>query len=549
MMSVKNKNVLAFNKDDKFYYQRAMRLIDNMEYIRGIKMLKAAIALQPDNIEYRMDLCEALSDIGYYAKSIEEVIRIIVKSNEIDPKCYYLLGYNYYELGEYIKALNMFERYLAIMPDGDLSEDVIEFLENIEDFTVSSWNEYSMFPGHLYSTKSDITNIDETRMSDDIEVWAREQNIKALMAYSKKEYDESVKICRNILSKLPRQNAVLCTLALSLYKTHEKKESIEIAENLALNAANDEEELFRVCYVLCELELDSYARDILKKLKVLMPYMEKINHYLAISNYNCKDYESARRLWNSCIQVDGDSYQYGWYIDKANNPDGDRLEYTDYLPDEAIDENIEYLEDVIAKKESGEETDLWKDEKFKKIVIGTLERCTHETQKKLLHIIFDSADEEREAIFRTFLLNNSVGEKNKNEILSFLHHMNAKEPFLMMTDYQLVDVAINVISVDNNSKNDFVKVLNYAVDNICIDKKEKEMVVALWSAVAIKFMIANRRVKKTELWAAGFYYVAMQEKYEETELIKKAKEHGISRKSLKDVVKRIIEKKGEKHDY
>ena len=84
---------------------------------------------------------------------------------------------------------------LAIMPDGNLSEDVIEFLENIEDFTVSSWNEYSMFPGHLYSTKSDITNIDETRMSDDIEVWAREQNIKALMAYSKKEYDESVKIC------------------------------------------------------------------------------------------------------------------------------------------------------------------------------------------------------------------------------------------------------------------------------------------------------------------------------------------------------------------
>ena len=549
MMSEKNKKVLTFNRDDKFYYQRANRLIDNMEYIRGIKMLNFAITKNPKNTEYRLSFCEVLSDIGYYSKSNEEIIKIMVIDKDINPQCYYMLGYNYYELGEYIKALNMFEKYLSINPTGELSDEAFLFLENIEDFTLNTWQEYSMFPSHIYSTKSDITNIDETRMSDDIDVWAREQNIKALMAYSKKEFEESIKICRNILNKLPRLNGVLCTLALALNKNGETSESIEIAKALVNSSENNEDDMFRVSFVLCELKMDSEAKELLKKLKTLMPYTEKINHYLAVAYYNCKDYENARKLWNTCLEIDSGSYMYQWYIEQTLNPIITRIEYNDYLPDSVLLENIRYLEELTAQDKSDTDEEIWNDEKFKKIFFDTLEKCNDEVQKRLIHIIFNQAGKEREVIFRTFLLSDYISEKNKNEILSFLHHIEAKEPFLMMTDYQLVDVAINVISVDNNSKNDFIQVLNYAVDNICKDKREKEMVIALWSSVAIKFMIANKRIRKTSLWAVGFYFVAMKDKYLEEVLLGEAQEHGVSKKSLKDIAKMIMEKKGEKHDY
>ena len=548
-MSDNNKNILTFNQDDKFYYQRAMRLIDDLEYARGIKMLNIAIKQDPSNIEYRMSLCDVLTDIGYYSKSIDEIINIMVIDEEIDAKCYYMLGCNYYELGDYIKALNMFERYLTENPEGDLSEEVFYFLENIEQYTLTTWQEYSIFPSHIYSTKSDITNIEETRMSDDIDVWAKEQNIKALMAYSKKEYAETTKICKNILNKLPRQNSVLCTIVLSLYKEGKVDESIELAKGLAEDVPNKMEELLRVSFVLCELKMDIEAMEVLQKLKMQMPYSEKINHFLAIAYYNCGDYENARKLWNICFEINGDSHKYQWYIDNCSDNKVKRLEYIDFLPNVAVIENISYLEKLISEKEIYSELNLWEDDKFRKIVLESLEKCNTDVQKKLIHIIYDYASNEREGIFRKFLLSDYIGDKNKNEILSLLHHMGAKEPFLMMTDYQLVDVAINVISVDNNSKDEFVKALNYAINNICEDKKEKEMVLAFWSSVAVKFMIDNKRIKNIPLWAIGFYSVAMKGKYTQEELVDRAMDHDINKRSMLSVMKMINEKKEEKNDY
>ena len=545
-MADKSKNVLEFKQDDKFYYQRAMRLIDNYEFTRGIKMLNMAIKQKPNNIEYRMSLCDILTDIGYYSKSIEEIINIMVIDSDFDSRCYYMLGYNYYELGDYIKALNMFERFLSIDPEGDLSDEVFFFLENIEQFTVTSWKDYSIFPSHIYSTKSDITNIDETRISEDIDVWGREQNIKALMAYSKKEYVESTKICENILSKLPRQSSVLCTLSLSLYKEGKIDESLKMAKSLSDNVQNNLEDLFRVSFVLCELKMDSSAKEVLQKLKLLMPYSEKINHYLAVAYYNCGDYENARKLWEVCYEINSESYKYQWYLNNLNNPHLKRLEYSDYLPAFAVLENIAYMEKLLHERDDNPELNCWDDDKFRNIVLGSLEKCTEEVQEKLLHIINENAGEEREAVFRKFLLSDFISEKNKNEILSFLHHIDAKEPFLMMAENQLVDVAINVISVDNNSKNDFVEVLNYAINNICADENEKEQVAAFWSSVAIKFMIDNRRIKNIKLWAAGFYWAAVIEMYTEEKLEELARLLGVSMKSLKRVLKMINEKKGEK---
>ncbi|MEX1377603.1 MAG: tetratricopeptide repeat protein [Eubacteriales bacterium] len=547
-MSQNKKNILKFNQDDKFYYQRAMKLLDDMEFARGIKMLNIAIKQQPENIEYRMSLCDALTDIGYYSKSIDEVINIMVLEEDIDPKCYFMLGHNYYELGDYIKALNMFERYLSENPEGDLSEDVYFFLDNIEEMNMTSWEEHGLFPSHIYSTKSDITNIDETRISDDIETWAKEQNIKALMAYSKQEYEETTKICRNILSKMPRQSSVQCTLALSLYKEGGIEESKELAKGLAENVTTDIDDLFRVSFVVCELEMDEYAQEVLKKLKAYMPYSEKINHFLAISYYNCGDYENARKLWQLCYEINFDSHKYKWYIDNTYDKNVKRLKYSNVLPTAAVLENIRYLEKLLAEKEEKPNLNLWENEKFKMILLESLEKCTEDVQSKLLHIIYDYANEQREGIFRKFLLSDYISEKNKNEILSFLHHMDAKEPFLMMTDFQLVDVAINVISVDNKSKSEFVQALNIAINTICENKKEKDKLIALWTNAAIKFMIENKRIKNILLWAYGFYSVAMEDDYSLEELVEKAKAGKIKKASLINVINEIKAEKDKKDD-
>ncbi len=93
-----------------------------MEIVRGINMLYMAIDSDPDNTQYRMKLCEVLSDIGYYKRSVDEVQNIILIEKDIKPKCFFLLGCNYYELGYYVKALNMFERYMHEESDENYSD-------------------------------------------------------------------------------------------------------------------------------------------------------------------------------------------------------------------------------------------------------------------------------------------------------------------------------------------------------------------------------------------------------------------------------------------
>lgn len=544
-MANKNKNLLTFKQDDKFYYNRANRLIDDLEFSRGIKLLYNAIKLKPKNIEYRIELSRVLIDIGYYGKSIDEINKIIIIEEKITPECFYLLGVNYYEIGEYVKALNMFERYLAEDAEGEHSELVYYYLDNIEYLTVTSWQDYSIFPSNIYSTKSSITNIDETKMSDDVEIWTREQNIKALMAYSKKEYDEAKKICDNVLKKQPHNSYIKCTLALSLYKCGEEESAKNLAKDIVNSVQHDQELMSRVSYVLCTLKMDKLVVDVLQKLQNYMPYNEKISHYLAIGYFNCGEYENAKKIWADCNEIHSDNYMYHWYLDNANENYKDRLDYVEHLPREAIKDNIKYLEKVIGENDDLKDAKCWKDKKFRRIVLDSLEKSNEDVQASLLRIIYKCAEGECEDIFRKLLLCDYIDEENKNKILTYLHHLKAKEPYIMMTDFQLVDVAVNVINIDNKSKDDFLKILSYAIDKICTDESQKKQVTQVWSEIAVKFIVEGKKIRNIILWAAAFYCVALGNIDNNVEKIV-ADNHNLLLSSLKKIIKEIYKKGGKK---
>ncbi len=191
-------------------------------------------------------------------------------------------------------------------------------------------------------------------------------------------------------------------------------------------AASD---MFRVCYVLCIMHLDQEVVDALSKIKLLYPYSEKINHYLAIAYYNTGSYQLAEKLWYMCSEISRDNYIYNWYLENVQNISHSQyteLEYIEQIPSEVIIEKMAYIEQMVRDNNGKVDEKLWKYEDFRSIILWGIEESNTEMQLKFLRIIMNCAGDDAEYIMRKLLLKDYISDSSKNEILAFLNRIDAK---------------------------------------------------------------------------------------------------------------------------
>lgn len=117
-----------YRNNPEFYFSKSLRCADKNNMNDAYKNLQKALELELDNSEYRFNIACFLSEM----KRPREANRIF---NDIllnyDPtlfECYFGLGCNSFELGDYEKAAEYFEKYLYFDNDGDFCEEVAEMI-------------------------------------------------------------------------------------------------------------------------------------------------------------------------------------------------------------------------------------------------------------------------------------------------------------------------------------------------------------------------------------------------------------------------------------
>lgn len=134
--SKKEKKVLPFNRDPEFYFRVGVKYFRKRKNDVSLKYLKKAAEMDPYNAEYKFNLAGVLAE----TKRIEEsnkVLMDIIKN--IDPtlaECYFGMGCNYFDLGDFEKSRESFERYVWADPNGELideAQDILYYLKMYEN--------------------------------------------------------------------------------------------------------------------------------------------------------------------------------------------------------------------------------------------------------------------------------------------------------------------------------------------------------------------------------------------------------------------------------
>ncbi|MEG2202907.1 MAG: hypothetical protein RRY10_04595, partial [Christensenellaceae bacterium] len=119
--------IIEFERPASFYYEIAVKMTDNLNFLGALPMMRKAIEKDPVNLSYQLELAEILTELTKYEESNSIIFEIMEQSKDM-TECYFGLGCNFIGLNEYEKAQESFEKYMEIEPDGEFREDIEDFL-------------------------------------------------------------------------------------------------------------------------------------------------------------------------------------------------------------------------------------------------------------------------------------------------------------------------------------------------------------------------------------------------------------------------------------
>ncbi len=117
-----------YRNNPEFYFCKSLRCANKKNINSALKNLLKAIALEPDNCEYKFNVACILSELKR-PKDANKIFNDILLN--FDPTmfdCYFGLGCNSFEIGDEEKAAEYFEKYLYFDSEGEFSEEVAEMI-------------------------------------------------------------------------------------------------------------------------------------------------------------------------------------------------------------------------------------------------------------------------------------------------------------------------------------------------------------------------------------------------------------------------------------
>ncbi|WGU93155.1 tetratricopeptide repeat protein [Paenibacillus dendritiformis] len=136
-------NVVMFPVDAAAYSDRAVKLLDRLQYDKALRYFRRAVECEPGDAIHQCNLAGALAETGRFEES-NLILRHIV--NELDPsmsECYYYMANNFAYLECYQEAEAALDIYLALDPQGAYGSEALEMKELLHD----EMNRPGAYPG------------------------------------------------------------------------------------------------------------------------------------------------------------------------------------------------------------------------------------------------------------------------------------------------------------------------------------------------------------------------------------------------------------------
>lgn len=134
-------NVIPFRDDTEFYFRIGIRYADHQRFDKALKYLTKAVEAEPYNADYLFNLAGVQAELKEVEKSNETLLNILKNIDPTLTECYFGIGCNYFDMENFKKAREYFEKYVYFEPEGAFADevyDVLYYLQIYEDVGTGS---------------------------------------------------------------------------------------------------------------------------------------------------------------------------------------------------------------------------------------------------------------------------------------------------------------------------------------------------------------------------------------------------------------------------
>lgn len=203
----KKHKILQFSQEHGFYYNLAVKHAMLKDFQGALKYIEMAIGKDEYNAEYIFNKACILVELKQTRESVKLLNYIIWNIDPTFTECYFGLGCNYFELGNFEKALHYFEKYVAMEEDGEFCEDAYEILF------------YMRLPGDDY----DFDLEDQMDLSERAQKQYRDSSLKLHAAGSmylhRGNYKEAIRQFERSIKAYPETKSSRIRLSMAYYMT------------------------------------------------------------------------------------------------------------------------------------------------------------------------------------------------------------------------------------------------------------------------------------------------------------------------------------------
>ena len=307
-----DRRVLSIQPESGFYHRRAIKSIDKEDFPAALKHLRKAIAMEPGNLTYRMDLANTYARMGLYERSNLE-IQLMLHQGRTPAEALFAMGSNFLAMGDYDQAETMLRTYEHVEPEGEYIDQADEALNYIAECDYETeldreLDELSM-DGKAALDAGDLDHaIDclERALQKDPSMTYVRNNLA--VAYScVGDMDRAWENLEIVLQESPLDVHGRCNESMFLLSEGKREEAVEAVRKLRLDRIEEVDELFKYCLALADLDLDQELSQALKKIFLTSPYDPSMLYLCGVCQYNQGKVQESLRTFEKLAQTDPDS--------------------------------------------------------------------------------------------------------------------------------------------------------------------------------------------------------------------------------------------------
>lgn len=311
MKKRKTLDLISYSNDSEFFFRTGMRYVRKKLFGSALKYLSKAAEMEPFNADYQFNLACIFAELKQTEKSNSTLLGIL---RDIDPRlseCYFGIGCNYFDMGDFKKARKYFEKYVYFDPDGRFVGeiyDILYYLQIYDDVSLDSTkggivaklvNEGKKLL-ECGSYKKACSKLEKAIEIDPELVSPR--NDLSMAYFSIGEADRAISLAKCVLILEPENIFAHCNLLLFYIQAGKQEPGNKQLKILSDLKVNNKEELMKL------ISTYAFLKKHAKIVKILLNYLRDNEEYiffhmLSTAFYNLKRYGDAENVWNSMIKL------------------------------------------------------------------------------------------------------------------------------------------------------------------------------------------------------------------------------------------------------